>query len=118
METRETEDERQRFDLGHLQRKGVEDKGISGMKFLIILIATLTLLIVWRITQPQIVTGTPAIEMGSEKVKAAKRYHGYILFAENDGRGNLTFERDGQTCQLFTKAFEAWWRENAPIEIP
>jgi len=88
------------------------------MKILVGLIVILALLGLWRITQPQIVTGTPAIEMGSEKVKAAKRYHGYILFAENDGRGNLTFQRDGQTCQLFTQAFEAWWRENAPIEIP
>uniref|UniRef100_A0A6H2A2G6 Uncharacterized protein n=1 Tax=viral metagenome TaxID=1070528 RepID=A0A6H2A2G6_9ZZZZ len=89
------------------------------MKLLIALIVGLALLLgLWRITQPQIVTGTPAIEMGSEKVKAAKRYHGYILFAEDDGRGNLTFQRDGQTCRLFTMAFEAWWRENAPIEIP
>lgn len=41
--------------------------------------------------------------IATEKVKAAHRYHG-ILISHEDETGSY-FYRDGQRCQLYTKAF-------------
>lgn len=38
------------------------------------------------------------------KVIAAMRYHGILHCVELNG--HYTFERNGQTCQLYTQAFE------------
>lgn len=52
----------------------------------------------------------PAGWVACDRVEAALDFHG-IGFAESDENGNLTFERDGQTCQLFTKAFLKSWEK-------
>ena len=42
--------------------------------------------------------------IATEKVKAAHRYHG-ILISHEDPDGSAYFFRNGQRCQLYTKAF-------------
>ena len=50
------------------------------------------------------------IGIASEKDKAAHRYHG-ILVSHEDKTGSY-FYRDGERCQLYTKAFLRGWDEN------
>ena len=45
----------------------------------------------------------PAGWVAELRTVAAMRYHG-IRFAESDADGELTFQRNGRTCQVFTEA--------------
>ena len=54
----------------------------------------------------------PQCEVTDEKVKQAMVYHG-VDFATcelNGQREVWTFQRNGQSCSLFTKAFEESWK--------
>lgn len=51
----------------------------------------------------------PAGRVALEKVKRALAYHG-VLTAEQDEDGVLWFERKGEWCRLYTKAFEKSWK--------
>jgi hypothetical protein len=50
----------------------------------------------------------PSCEVADEKVKQAMKYHGvsFATCVSNGQREVWTFQRNGQTCSLFTKAFE------------
>ena len=57
--------------------------------------------------------GLPPAEVAPEKVKRAMAYHG-VGFATCESNGHRevwTFQRKGQTCSLFTLAFEKEWEK-------
>lgn len=71
------------------------------------MIPVILILSIWLSTFPPISHDPGSCGLADAKVKAAMRYHGINFATWENGKG--TFERDGQVCRLYTKAFEKKW---------
>jgi len=70
------------------------------------------ILITLPFSDPQAMEGVCGV--ADRKVKAAHEYHGIIhSFQDEDGD---YFMRNGQKCNLYTTAFEKWYKEKGVEE--
>jgi len=71
------------------------------------MIPVILILSIWLSTYPPIDHDPGSCGIADVKVKAAMRYHGIDFAIWENGKG--TFQRDGKTCKIYTKAFEKKW---------